>query len=131
MAKFTVSASDMARGLPAPDGWYKAKLVQFDVTADKSKTGLLYVPTVEFEDKKKIDRRIKTWFSSKGINLKWAKFYHAALGQKLDPTTDFEVDTDLVKIGTEMWIKVVTDTWEGGLVNKVDDWASADEEVPY
>lgn len=137
MAKLTISSSDMSRGIPAPEGWYKAKFIAFDEQVNSKKDGINYVPTFEFTDKQDVTRKIQTWFSNKALNLAFAQFVSAVLDHKLNPSANLDVDTDDIrskanpKTGVEVWIKVSQDFYQGRAINKLDSYLPASEEVPF
>lgn len=131
MPKLTISASDMSRGIPAEEGWYKGKLLSFEQKANSKKDGYNLIPTIEYEGKDGVDRKIQAWFSNKSLGISFAQFYCAVTDQKLDNSEALDIDTDNVKTGVEIWIKVVRDIYNGRVINKIDSYLAPSEEVPF
>lgn len=131
MPKLTISASDMSRGIPAEEGWYKGKLLTFEQKANAKKDGYNLIPTIEYEGKDGVDRKIQAWFSNKSLGISFAQFYCAATDQKLDASDALDIDTDNIKTGVEIWIKVVRDIYNGRVINKIDSYLAPSEEVPF
>jgi hypothetical protein len=135
MPKLTISASDMSRGIPAEEGWYKGKLLSFEQKANSKKDGYNLIPTIEYEGKDGVDRKIQAWFSNKSLGVSFAQFYCAVTDQKLDATDSLEIDTDNIKAGekdgAELWIHVARDIYNGRIINKIDNYLAPSEEVPF
>lgn len=131
MAKLQISANDMAKGIPAAEGWYKGKLLSFTQEMNSKKDGINYVPVIEFEGKDGVTRECKSWFSSKALGIDFARFYCAATDQKLVATENLEIDTDEIKKGIELWIHIAQDVYNGRIINKMDNYLTASEEVPF
>lgn len=132
MAKLVISKTDIARGMPGPEGWYKAKLVTFERTPNKAKDSFNLVPTLKYTSD--IERTIQCWFSEKSLNFNplFLKFYCAMTHQKVDPTKDLEIDTDTnIKAGDEVYIRVKQGVFEGNINNQVDNFVSVKDEIPF
>jgi hypothetical protein len=131
MPKLQISANDMAKGIPAAEGWYKGKLLSFVSEMNSKRDGMNYVPTISFEAKDGVTREVKTWFSNKALGIDFARFYCAVTDQKLIATENLDIDTDNIEKDTELWIHIVQDVYNGRIVNKVDNFITASEEVPF
>ena len=133
MAKLVISKTDIARGMPGPEGWYKAKLVSFERVKAKKDESFNLTPIFEYTSD--IDRKIQVWFSEKSLNYNnnFQKFYCAMTHQKLDPKADLDVDTDNIKIGEEVYIRVKksVNADNGQINNTVDNYVSIKDEIPF
>lgn len=135
MPKLVIQPSDLSRGIPAEEGWYRGKLVHFEQKANAKKDGYNLIPTIEYEGKDGVDRKIQAWFSNKSLGIGFAQFYCAVTDQKLDATTALDIDTDNIKFGekdgVELWIHVARDIYNGRVINKIDNYLAPSEEVPF
>jgi len=135
MAIITIPASELQKGQPVPDGWYFAKLVSFVQQENSKKDGWNFVPIFSFKDPKTGEERSqKDNFSNKALGIKFPDFYVAITGTKIDPSKDLKINTEDIKIGTELWIKMSLNAYGGRLNNKVDDYMHKSEkpsETPF
>ena len=130
----SMSKSDMLKGNPVTPGWYKATVKNF--ITKPPKTGgdsINYVPTFKLhtENEEELDHT----FNSKAIG-RMAPFIAALEGKNLKQVLD-EMETNTLTWdsdsaqGAKLQIHVVNETYEGRLVNKIDQFLPYDAATPF
>jgi len=133
--KIAVTKADLLRGETINPGWYKAEIISFIAKAPKTGAGesMNYVPTFKLPDLD--DRELPHTFNSKAIG----RMGPMIAAVKDMPLTEIikglesgalEFDTDSA-IGKKLYIHVVNETYEGRLVNKIDNFLSITSTVPF
>lgn len=128
-----VTREMLNRGEALDPGWYNAKLKGYSREANKNKNGINLVPTFEVthRDEASIVKELKQWFPENSLNKTYLRFY-GSITETLDDidfNKEIEVDTDEPRkfVGNSLWVHLVNDTYQGKIINKIDDYLPASE----
>lgn len=129
MAILKIPQSVFDYGKPVPPGFYKAIVKSITMEPNSKKDGYNFVTIIQLEDEQYKGKEIKTWISSK-LPLLAPELWFACTGQKLDGETEIDMDQC---VGKKVQVKLVEETYNGNLQNKVDGFAeySADTSIPF
>lgn len=119
-----ISAADLMKNeLTKPD-WYLATIRGLESGKTTDGTSINYVFKVVLEATgKEMDAR----FNSKALGF-FEPFIEAVTGEKTDRTKPIRLDSDDY-IGKKLKVKVINDTYNGRLVDKVDGYAHATKDT--
>jgi len=122
------------KGQAIAPGWYKVEIVAFNIKQPKSGgDSLNYVPTFKIPDLDGFE--MNHTFNSQAIG-NMGPFIGALQNKPVKQIMDemkngqMEFDTDNC-VGMKLQIKVVNETYENRLVNKVDGFLPYDAQVPF
>lgn len=129
-----LTKQDFMRGRSITPNWYPVTVVKFEAKHPKTGTDSMnYVYTVRFPtiDNFEIDHT----FNTKALGF-MCPFVAALRGQPVneimksmeDGTMDFDTDE---AIGKPLQAKVINETFEGRLINKIDGWLPHGASVPF
>lgn len=121
--EFSFTKDDLSRGLPAPAGWYKAKIVKVETkeaNTDKSTNILVHFKfTVVNNDGSTRDKTLFRIFNEKAKGFAVPLFLAANGGVPLKEGQSYSFNS---LEGLEMEIYIKETTYEGKLRNEVADY---------
>jgi len=131
--QITIPKSDMAKGIPIPEGWKKFALTEVFAKASKNGDSTNYIVVHKLVDDPN-ERTIEHNFNSKVIGLMApfiAALQQTTVQQILESMDSGELTFDLEEVkGNTVLGKVYHDVYQGRVISKIEEWAHPDK-VPF
>ena len=137
MPVITITKSDLEKAAPWPEGWQKATLVEVKEEPSKGKDSVNLKPIFEWgwkADGTRVEGRTASEYACLINNKNTAMFLKSILpllkalvGKDITEETKMELNDYL---GTELYIEITKETYNGQLVDKITGFASK-ANVPF
>src|ERR1700742_2108609 len=118
MPVIKITPADVLKGQLLPEGWYGLTIKHVSDWAKAKNSNSMNV-TVTFTVDKTEGKELQYWVNSNSLGMNMPLF-NAMAGKKLEPA-EIEVDTS-TWIGKKLDGKIVQDTFNGNMNNKIADF---------